>query len=76
MFHRGDGGHVREGSKCKHAQTAGAKIMSKRTAVGQFKGQFNGAMERYMWWFDLQERSPSARYNVHSNRQHFSGGYN
>ena len=30
-------------------------------------------MERYMWWFDLQQRSPSARYNAHSNRQHFSG---
>ena len=31
----GDGGHVREGSKCKHAHTVGAKITSKRTAVGQ-----------------------------------------
>ena len=27
----------------------GVKIMSTRTAVGQFKGQFNGAMERYTW---------------------------
>ena len=26
-----------------------AKITSTRTAVGQFKGQFNGAMERYTW---------------------------
>ena len=25
------------------------KITSTRTAVGQFKGQFNGAMERYTW---------------------------
>ena len=33
----------------KHVHTAGAKITSKRTAVGQFKGQFNGAMERYTW---------------------------
>ena len=41
----GHGGHVREGSKCKHAHSAGAKITSKRTAVGQFKGQFNGAMD-------------------------------
>ena len=27
----------------------GAKITSTRTAVGQFKGQFSGAMERYTW---------------------------
>ena len=27
----------------------GAKITSTLTAVGQFKGQFNGAMERYTW---------------------------
>ena len=33
------------GSKCKHAQTAGAKITSKRTAVGQFKGSFSEALE-------------------------------
>ena len=26
----------------------GAKITSTRTAVSQFKGKFNGAMERYM----------------------------
>jgi hypothetical protein len=27
----------------------GTKIMSTRTAAGQFKGQFKGAMERYTW---------------------------
>ena len=27
----------------------GAKITSTRTAVSQFKGKFNGAMERYTW---------------------------
>ena len=31
-----------------------AKITSTRTAVGQFKGQFNGAMERYMRGFGMQ----------------------
>ena len=31
----------------------GAKITSTRTAVGQFKGQFNGAMERYMRGFEF-----------------------
>ena len=26
-----------------------AEIKSTRTTAGQFKGQFNGAMERYAW---------------------------
>ena len=35
--------------KMQTLTNCGAKITSTRTAVGQFKGQFNGAMERYIW---------------------------
>jgi hypothetical protein len=37
----------------------GTKIMSTRTAAGQFKGQFKGAMERYMRGFDSAQNSRS-----------------
>jgi hypothetical protein len=40
-IHRGNGGHVWEGSKCKHLHP----VMSTRTATGQFKGQFKGAVD-------------------------------
>ena len=34
-----------------------ATFMSTRTAAGQFKGQFKGAMERYMRGFDSAQNS-------------------
>jgi hypothetical protein len=34
-----------------------ANITSTRTAFGQFKGQFKGAMERYMRGFDSAQNS-------------------
>ena len=36
-IHRGNGGNVRQGSKCKNSPT-GTQITSTCTAVGQFKG--------------------------------------
>ena len=36
-----------------------AKVVSTRTAVGQFKGQFKGAMERYMHGFNSAQDSRS-----------------
>ena len=49
------------------------KITSTRTAAGQFKGQFKGAM--VIRWFDSRESSPPATYNthIHGNSQHTSG---
>ena len=46
-FHRGDGGNVADGSKCKHSHTAGAKIASTRTAVGQLLSSRASSMGRW-----------------------------
>ena len=49
-----------------------AKIMSTRTAVGQFKGQSNGAMERYMRGFDSAKLT-SPCHNTPPNSKHTCG---
>ena len=51
----------------------GAKITSTRTAVSQFKGKFNGAMERYMRGFDLAPELTPYCHNTPQNSEHTSG---
>jgi hypothetical protein len=48
-----------------------AKVVSTRTAVGQFKGQFKGAMERYTW-VRFAGKLTSDCHRTHSNGQNIS----
>ena len=70
----GDGGNVADGSKCKHSLSAGTKIASTRTAVGQLLSSRASSMGRWRTCqgrFKMQTRTVCGGQNheqAHSSR--------